>query len=141
LIKAPAAHYIRATIYHNLAGTEPSCAAGDRAYVSRDANYDFKGASYYCGNRMTAPLQVNSIGNELTLAVQTNSSAGRSFQVVLNIVKLVQTNCDCRLNFYVFLIFIFKFFFNLVGTLILESLEVIFKLNFIKSCFINFIKI
>lgn len=102
LIKAPVGFYISATIYHNLAGTEPSCAAGQRAWVSRDADYDFRGASYYCGNRMTAPLQINSIGNELTLAVQSNTTSGRTFQVVLNVIQLTQTNCDCRLNFLIF---------------------------------------
>lgn len=96
LIKAPVSHYISAEIYHNLAGTEPSCAAGQRAIVSRDADYDFRGASYYCGNRMQAALRLNSVGNELTLAVQTNSSVGRTFQVILKTIKLSQTNCDCR---------------------------------------------
>lgn len=96
LIKAPVNTYITATIYHNLAGTEPSCSANQRAWVSRDADYNFRGASFYCGNRMTAPLQINSIGNELTLAVQSNTTVGRSFQVVLNAKALTQSNCDCR---------------------------------------------
>lgn len=100
LIKAPVSHYISATIYHNLEGTEPSCAAGQRAWVSRDGDYNFRGASYYCGNRMSSPLQVNSVGNEMTLAVQSNTISGRTFQVVLNIIRLTQTNCDCRLDFF-----------------------------------------
>lgn len=96
LVKAPVHYFISATIYHNLTGSEPSCNSGQRAWVSRDGDYEFDGASYFCGNRMSSPLQIKSIGNELTLAVQSSLTSG-AFQVVLRAIKLDQNNCDCRL--------------------------------------------
>ena len=45
LVKSPVNTFITATIYHDLSGSEPGCSAGQRAWVSRDADYEFKGAA------------------------------------------------------------------------------------------------
>lgn len=94
-VKSPVDSFITATVYHRLTGSEPSCNSGQRAYVSRDASYNFAGASIFCGNRMSVPLQINSVGNEMTLAVQSNVASG-DFQVVLKFTRLTQSNCQCR---------------------------------------------
>lgn len=95
LVKSPINTFISATIYHNLIGSEPSCSSGQRAWVSRDADYEFDGASYFCGNRMSSPLQINSIGNELAVAVQSSTASGE-FQVIFKVIPITQSNCDCR---------------------------------------------
>ena len=95
LVKSPVNTFISATIYHNLTGTEPGCSAGQRVWVSRDADYEFDGAAYFCGKRTTTPLQINSIGNEFSVAVQSSTAAG-SFKVVFKVIPITQTNCACR---------------------------------------------
>lgn len=94
IAKSPVGTFISATIYHNISGTEPTCAT-QSVLVSRSGDFLMRDAAKFCGKRMTAPLQINSIGNEMAFELKSNTVSG-TLQVVLKYVNITRTNCDCR---------------------------------------------
>jgi hypothetical protein len=94
LIKAPADHYFEATIWTEIDGFEPDCVT-QRLWVSKGGMYNFADATFYCGNRGSSPIQINSIGNEMSFAVQSNRMAGIVRATIISI-KTSQSNCECR---------------------------------------------
>lgn len=107
-IKSPIDTFISATIYHEISGSEPKCSAQQRIWISRDGNYDFKGASYFCGLRgKNNPLRISSIGNIMSILIVSTSLTG-SVHIALNFNKNTQKNCDCRCEFIQLLMIYYK---------------------------------
>ncbi|KAG5678117.1 hypothetical protein PVAND_007816 [Polypedilum vanderplanki] len=96
LVQSPVNTYISAKIYHNLNGIEPNC-RGQKVLVSRDGDSELKGSSVFCGLRKNRPMEISSIGNEMTFGIISNSSTS-SVQIILRITKFTQNNCDCSWN-------------------------------------------
>lgn len=94
LVKSPVGTFIFATIYHNISGAEPSCVV-QRLLISRSGDLSMRDASKFCGKRSKAPLQINSIGNEMSFELQSKKVSG-TLQVVIRYVNITQRNCDCR---------------------------------------------
>lgn len=94
LAKSPVGTFIFATIYHNVSGMEPTCAT-QRILISRSGDLRMRDALKFCGKRSTSPLQINSIGNEMSFELQSKIVSG-TLQVVIRYVNITQGNCDCR---------------------------------------------
>lgn len=96
IFKAPIDHYINATFYYTLAGTESACSAGQYVGVSLDNMPNWDGYTRLCGTRTVAnSVTFKSIGNEFKVAISSTTLTG-SVNVVLTSHKLEQGKCDCR---------------------------------------------
>lgn len=63
--------------------------------ISRSGDLNTRDEFIYCGR---GSFLLNSIGNEVVLALRSTKALAGSFQCVLKSVKLTNSNCDCGWN-------------------------------------------